>query len=159
MNTQKVDILFVEDNHYEARLAIHNLKKYGLAKNLLHLNDGEKAIDYLFGTGEYAGRDLSFKPKVILLDINLPKINGMDILSKVKSDPRTSAIPVVILTSSRHSEDVKTGYALGANSYIVKPVDFESFSRTVSDLGLYWSMINQPSPLIHDSLWMSINDF
>ena len=157
MNTEKVDILFVEDNHYEAKLAIHNLKKHGLAKHLLHLNDVEKAVDFLFGTGEYAGRDQSYKPKVILLDINLPKVNGMDILSMVKSDPRTSSIPVVILTSSRDSADIRRGYALGANSYIVKPVDFESFSRTVSDLGLYWSMINQPSPLIHDSLWMSIN--
>jgi CheY-like chemotaxis protein len=158
MNAKKVDILFVEDNHYEAKLAIHNLKKHNMAENLLHLNDGELAVDYLFGTGSYAGRDVSNKPKVILLDINLPKVNGMDILSMVKKDPRTSSIPVVILTASRVSDDINTGYALGANSYIVKPVDFESFSRTVSDLGLYWSMLNQTTPHIHDSLWMSIND-
>jgi len=158
MNAKKVDILFVEDNHYEAKLAIHNLKKHNLAANLLHLNDGEQAVDYLFGTGSYAGRDLSNKRKVILLDINLPKVNGMDILSMVKKDPRTSSIPVVILTASRVSDDINTGYALGANSYIVKPVDFESFSRTVSDLGIYWSMLNQTTPHIHDSLWMSIND-
>jgi two-component system, response regulator len=158
MNSKKVDILFIEDNHYEAKLAIHNLKKHDLAANLLHLNDGELAVDYLFGTGAYAGRDISRKPKVILLDINLPKVNGMDILSMVKSDPRTSSIPVVILTASRESEDIKTGYALGANSYIVKPVDFESFSRTVSDLGIYWTTINQSTHYIQDTLWMSISD-
>ena len=158
MNSKKVDILFIEDNHYEAKLAIHNLRKHDLADNLLHLNDGELAVDYLFGTGAYAGRDINRKPKVILLDINLPKVNGMAILSMVKSDPRTSSIPVVILTASRESEDIKTGYALGANSYIVKPVDFESFSRTVSDLGIYWTTINQSTHCIQDTLWMSISD-
>ena len=158
MNTNNIDILFVEDNQYEAKLAIHNLKKYNLTDHLLHLNDGELAVDYLFGTGTYTGRDMSHKPKVILLDINLPKVSGMEILHMVKSDQRTSSIPVVILTASGESEDIKTGYALGANSYLVKPVDFESFSRTVSGLGIYWTTINQATSFIQDTLWMSITD-
>ena len=156
MNNDRVDILFVEDNEYEAKLAIHSLKKHNLSNNLLHLKDGQQAIDYIFGSGPYADRDLSQTPKLILLDINLPKVNGMEILTMIKTDERTKLIPVVILTSSCESSDVTTGYALGANSYIVKPVEYECFNKTVIDLGIYWSVYNVQVPSAIQPLCPSI---
>ncbi len=158
MHNEKVDILLIEGNDYEAKLALHNLKKHNLTNNLLHLRDGEQAADYIFATGEYEGRDISNRPKVVLLDINLPKMNGMEILKKIKSDERTRTIPVVILTSSRENRDVAEGYALGANSYIVKPIEFGSFSETITSLGLYWAIMNQEAPYIPNNLWQSISE-
>lgn len=148
MNNERIDILLIEDNEYEARLAIHSLKKHNLTNHLVHIKDGELAADFIFANGAYEDRDINNSPKVILLDINLPKLSGLDILRMIKSDPRTRSIPVVILTSSKESKDVSEGYALGANSYIVKPLDFDSFSRTMTDLGLYWAIMNEWVPFL-----------
>lgn len=110
----------------------------------MHLKDGVEALDYIFGKGQYAGRNLSKNPRVILLDLKMPKIDGLEVLEKLKSDERTREIPVVVLSSSREDPDVKKSYQLGANSYIVKPVEFDDFLQAVSDLGLYWMLLNQP---------------
>ena len=143
MNDDRIDILLVEDNEYEARLAIHSLKKYNLTDHLIHIKDGAIASDFIFATGVYADRDINTRPRVILLDINLPKVTGLELLRMIKTDPRTKTIPVVMLTSSRESRDVDEGYALGANSYIVKPLDFDSFTRVMTELGLYWAFMNE----------------
>lgn len=143
MENQEVEILIVEDNPGDAELAIRALKKQNLANNVIHLLDGAEALDFIFGTGNYVGRNTNHVPKVILLDLKMPKVGGLEVLEKIKSDPRTKAIPVVILTSSAEDPDVKRSYELGANSYIVKPVEFTNFSKTVADLGLYWMVINK----------------
>jgi two-component system response regulator len=156
MNSDMVDILMVEDNEYEAKLAIHSLKKHNMSNNLVHLKNGQQAADFIFATGGYSDRDISVQPKIILLDINLPRVNGFDILRMIKNDERTKSIPVVILTSSGDSRDIAEGYSLGANSYMVKPVEFESFSKTINELGLYWTMLNQPASSIPITLWQSI---
>lgn len=143
MSNHEVEILIVEDNPNDAELTIRALKKQNLANNLIHLIDGAQALDFVFGTGEYSGRNISNVPKVILLDLKMPKVNGLEVLEKIKSDPRTKTIPVVILTSSSEDPDIKKSYTLGANSYIVKPVEFENFAKTISDLGLYWMVINK----------------
>lgn len=143
MISQEVEILIVEDNIDDADLAIRALRKHNLANNVVHLTDGAQALDFLFGIGEYAGRDSTITPKVILLDLKMPKVNGLEVLAKIKEDPRTKVIPVVVLTSSEEDPDIKKCYALGANSYIVKPVEFNNFSKTVTDLGLYWMIINR----------------
>jgi len=140
MNKHFVDILLVEDNINDAELTIRELKKSNMANNLIHLKDGEQALDFLFSQD---GQQL---PKLILLDINMPKINGIEVLQKIKSDPATSGIPVVILTSSKEDPDIKKCYALGVNSYIIKPVNFESFREAIKNLGFYWILLNQ-SPL------------
>jgi len=143
MVNQEVEILLVEDNVDDAELAIRALKKHHLANSLIHLIDGAEALDFIFGTGKYTGRDISNLPKVILLDLKMPKVNGMQVLERVKSDPVTKLVPVVILTSSAEDPDIKRCYELGANSYIVKPVEFDNFSKTVADLGLYWMVVNR----------------
>jgi two-component system response regulator len=143
MSNNEVEILIVEDNPNDAELTIRALKKQNLANNLIHLIDGAQALDFIFGTGDYSQRNINNIPKVILLDLKMPKVNGLEVLEKIKSDPRTKAIPVVILTSSAEDPDIKKSYDLGANSYIVKPVEFDNFARTVSDLGLYWMVINK----------------
>ena len=140
MNKHFVDILLVEDNINDAELTIRELKKSNMANNLIHLKDGEQTLDFLFSQD---GQQL---PKLILLDINMPKINGIEVLQKIKSDPATSGIPVVILTSSKEDPDIKKCYALGVNSYIIKPVNFESFREAIKNLGFYWILLNQ-SPL------------
>jgi two-component system response regulator len=142
MNSKEIEILLVEDNPDDAELTIRALKKQNLANNLIHLTDGSEALDFIFCLGKFSGRDLTF-PKVILLDLKMPKVNGMEVLEKIKSDPRTKSIPVVILTSSAEDPDIKRSYDLGANSYIVKPVEFNNFSRAVADLGLYWVVVNK----------------
>ncbi|MDB5276449.1 MAG: response regulator receiver protein [Ferruginibacter sp.] len=139
-----VDILLIEDNMNDAELTIRQLKKYNLANNLVHVTDGEEALDFIFCTGNYTGRTIDKLPKLILLDIQMPKINGQEVLLKVKSDPRTRVIPVVMLTSSKEDPDIKKCYALGANSYIVKPVNFEGFAEAIKNLGFYWLLLNQP---------------
>ena len=143
MNNQEVEILIVEDNLNDAELTVRALKKHNLANNLIHLIDGEQALDFIFGIGEYSGRDINNMPKVILLDLKMPKVNGLEVLERVKSDPRTKMIPIVILTSSAEDPDIKRSYELGANSYIVKPVEFDNFSKTVKELGMYWMVVNK----------------
>jgi CheY-like chemotaxis protein len=143
MNNQEIEILIIEDNPNDAELALRALKKENLANRVVHLTDGAEALDFLFGHGKYEGRIINNVPKVILLDLKMPKIDGLEVLQKVKSDPLTKGIPVVILTSSAEDPDIKKAYALGANSYIVKPVEFFKFSKIVADLGLYWMVINK----------------
>ena len=144
MENLPVEILLVEDNMDDAELTIHSLRKKNLANQLIHLSDGEQALDFLFGTGEFSGRDIQIKPRLILLDLKMPKIDGMQVLEKVKLNAVTKEIPVVVLTSSKEDPDLKKCYELGANSYIVKPVDFQSFTEAVSELGMYWMLLNHP---------------
>lgn len=139
-----IEILLVEDNMNDAEMTIRALKKHNIANNLIHLKDGAIALDFLFGTGEYTGRDIRNKPKVILLDLKMPKVNGLELLEKLKADEDTKKIPIVVLTSSKEHPDIERCYELGVNSYIVKPVEFNNFIKAVSDLGLYWLLLNQP---------------
>lgn len=143
MPNKEFQILLVEDNMSDAMLTIRALKKYNLANDLVHLYDGAQALDYLFGQGEYEGRNLSKKPKVIFLDLKMPKVDGLEVLSLLKVDERTKLIPVVMMTSSKEENDIVRSHQLGVNSYIVKPVGFENFSKTVADLGMYWLLVNQ----------------
>jgi two-component system response regulator len=144
MQNTSLEILLVEDNMNDAELTIRALKKNNVANHIIHLKDGAAALDFLFGKGQYEGRDTGNKPRVILLDLKMPKLDGLEILEKLKSNDLTKLIPVVMLTSSKEDPDIKRAYQLGANSYIVKPVDFESFRKTVNELGVYWIMLNQP---------------
>jgi len=138
MNPQSVEVLLIEDNASDAELTIRELKKHNMANNLVHLKNGEEALDFIFGTGEQRS------PKVVLLDIQMPKVNGIEVLQKIKSDPRTRLVPVVMLTSSKEDPDIQKCYELGANSYIVKPVNFESFAQAIKNLGFYWLLLNEP---------------
>ena len=142
MNNQ-MEILLVEDNPRDAELTIRALKKRNLANNLIHVQDGQEALDFLFATGTYAGRAVHPQPKVVLLDLKLPKVDGIEVLRQIRADERTKLLPVVVLTSSREERDVVEAYKLGVNSFIVKPVEFENFSEAVSNLGLYWLLLNQ----------------
>ena len=141
--TKEIDILLVEDNESDAELTIQALKRNNLAHKLLHVKDGVAALDFLFAEGEYIQRNLRNKPKIILLDLNMPKLNGIQVLQKIRTDERTRSIPVVILTSSKEDMDIDKCYALGANSYIVKPIEFVEFQKAISHVGLYWMMVNQ----------------
>ncbi len=141
---KEVEILLVEDNPTDAELAMRALKKHNLANKLAWVKDGAEALDFLFATGAYTGRKVENGPKVILLDLRLPKVDGMEVLRRVKSDTRTHAIPVVVLTSSKEDRDVAESYQLGVNSYISKPVEFDEFAKTVAELGLYWLLVNRP---------------
>lgn len=143
MATQIVDVLLVEDNPHEAQLTIRSLKKHNLANNLHHVDDGAEALDFIFARGKYSDRTAGDGLKVILLDLKLPKVDGLEVLKHIKSDERTQSIPVVVLTSSKEEQDIITSYKLGVNSYIVKPVQFESFAKAVADLGMYWMFHNQ----------------
>jgi len=143
-HSDAVDILLVEDNPHDAELTVRALRKHNLANQLITVEDGAEALDYIFCRGKYATRDNARSPKVILLDLKLPKVSGLEVLRALKQDERTRPIPVVIVTSSREDPDIKTAYALGANSYVVKPVDFDAFVESVSSLGLYWLLVNQP---------------
>jgi two-component system response regulator len=143
-NADIIDILLVEDNPRDIELMARVFKKRNIA-NPMHISeDGADALDFIFGRGAYAGRNALVRPKVIFLDLKLPKVSGLDILRTIKSDEQTRSIPVVVVTSSREDPDVTEAYALGANSYVVKPVDFESFVEAISNLGLYWIVVNQP---------------
>ncbi len=144
MTTDGVEIILVEDDPNDAELIIRALKKHHLANKITHLKDGAEALDFIFAQGAYANRKHSASPKVILLDLKLPKVNGIEVLQKLKSDKRSKAIPVVILTSSREERDLKEAYALGVNSYVTKPINFEEFAGTVAELGMYWLMLNRP---------------
>ena len=138
------EILLVEDNPHDAELTIRALKKRNLANHLIHVQDGQAALDFLFGIGAHEGRDVHRRPKVVLLDLKLPKVDGIEVLRQLRADERTKLLPVVVLTSSREESDIVETYQLGANSYIVKPVEFENFSEAVSNLGLYWLLLNEP---------------
>jgi CheY-like chemotaxis protein len=139
-----VELLLVEDNPEDLEMALRALRKGNLANSIQVARDGAEALDFLFCEGQHAGRRVSECPKVILLDLKLPKIDGLEVLKRIKGDPRTKLIPVVVLTSSKEQRDVIESYQLGANSYIVKPVNFERFTASVRDLGLYWLLFNQP---------------
>jgi two-component system response regulator len=147
MNPNFVEVLLVEDNISDAELTIRELKKHNMANNLFHVSNGEQALEFIFATGQYAdSRDVQYSPKLILLDIQMPKVNGIEVLQKIKSDPRTRSTPVVMLSSSKENPDIHKCYDLGSNSYIVKPVNFESFANAIKNLGFYWLLINQ-SPI------------
>jgi two-component system response regulator len=143
MQNSEVEILLVEDSISDAELTIRALRKNGVAKHIVHLTDGAAALDFLFGKGEYEGRNTAIKPKVILLDLKMPKVSGLEVLEVIVVDELTKNIPVVMLTSSKENPDIEKSYRLGVNSYIVKPVDFESFIKIVNDLGIYWLLLNQ----------------
>jgi len=141
---EKKDILLVEDNPSDAEFTMRAFRNSNIINRLIHLQDGEEALEYVFATGKYSGRNIDEMPKVILLDLNMPKINGLEVLKKIKSDKRTKLIPVVLLTSSKEESDILDAYKYGVNSYIVKPVDFEDFAKVVAHAGLYWLLVNQP---------------
>lgn len=140
---QEVEILLVEDNMADAELTIRALNKAKIANSILHLKDGAEALDYLFAKGIYAERDLTKLPKVILLDIKMPKVDGIEVLRQLKANEHTKIIPVVIMTSSSEEKDIVSSYQLGVNSYVVKPVGFEGFAKAVAELGLYWMLLNK----------------
>jgi CheY-like chemotaxis protein len=139
-------ILLIEDNPDDEALTLRALKKNNIMNEVVVARDGAEALDYLFGAGKYAGRDLSLMPAVILLDLKLPKVDGLEVLERLRADARTRLLPVVILTSSKEEKDMLNGYKLGANSYIRKPVDFGEFMEAVKQLGLYWLILNEPPP-------------
>jgi two-component system, response regulator len=139
-----VEILIVEDTPQDLELALRALKKSNLTNHIHVVRDGAEALEFIFGEGPHLGRKLEDGPKVILLDLKLPKVDGLEVLKRIKSDPRTKMIPVVVLTSSKEQKDVVESYKLGVNSYIVKPVNFESFAAAVQELGMYWLLLNQP---------------
>lgn len=144
MYANKIDILLVEDNIYDAELTIRVLKKNKIPNALLHLKNGEEALNFIFCKGAYESRNFNEMPKLILLDLKMPKIDGIEVLRKIKSDEQTKIIPVVLLTSSNENKDILECYKLGVNSYFVKPVAFDEFVKAVSNLGLYWLLLNQP---------------
>jgi len=146
MSQNDVEILLVEDNPDDLELALHALRREKLANHIEVARDGEEALDFIFCRGKYAHRNFSHQPRLILLDLKLPKVDGLQVLREIKDDPRTKAIPVVILTSSREEKDLVEGYRLGVNSYIQKPVDFEQFRDSIKTVGLYWLVVNQAPP-------------
>jgi len=139
-----VEILIVEDTPQDLELALRALKKANLTNHIHFVRDGAEALEFIFGEGVHLGRKLEDGPRVILLDLKLPKVDGLEVLKRIKSDPRTKMIPVVVLTSSKEQKDVVESYKLGVNSYIVKPVNFERFAAAVQELGMYWLLLNQP---------------
>jgi CheY-like chemotaxis protein len=144
--TEKI-ILLVEDNPDDETLAIRALKRNHIRNEIVVAHDGVEALDYLFGTGAYTGRDTSIKPAVVLLDLKLPRLDGIEVLRRLREDQRTSLLPVVVLTTSSEEQDLLTSYSLGCNSYIRKPVDFLQFSEAVRHLGMYWLLMNEPPPV------------
>jgi CheY-like chemotaxis protein len=146
MKNSEIEILLVEDDPNDVELAFIALRKSQLADKVQVARDGEEALEFLFCRGAFSGRSFGEPPKVIFLDLKLPKVNGLEVLREVKADARTRPIPIVILTSSKQQEDMTTAYQLGANSFIQKPIDFEHFQRVIKDLGYYWVSVNQPLP-------------
>jgi two-component system, response regulator len=154
MNSEELDILLVEDNQDDMDLALHALKREKLANHIFVARDGEEALDFLFCRGTFAERSFDHPPKLVLLDLKLPKVDGMEVLKQLKGDPRTKTIPVVMMTSSKEERDLVSSYSLGANSFIQKPVDFDQFRETVKNVGLYWLVTNQAVPIngIHEQV-------
>jgi CheY-like chemotaxis protein len=144
MTGHPVEILLVEDNPADEELTVHALKASHLANNIEVVRDGAEALDFIFRTGAFAGRTAGDLPKVILMDLKLPKVDGLEVLRRIRDDPGTRSIPVVVLTSSREECDIVDSYSLGVNSYVVKPLDFTQFAEAVRQLGLYWLLLNQP---------------
>ena len=144
MNEDSVEILLVEDNPTDVELTLHAFKKNKLTNRIRVVRDGAEALEFVFGTGAYQGRDVRGGPRVILLDLKLPKVDGLEVLRRVKADPRTRNIPVVVLTSSREERDLVESYQYGVNSYIHKPVDFQQFTEATRTIGMYWLLLNQP---------------
>jgi two-component system response regulator len=142
MNSE-ADILLAEDTPSDAEMTIRAIRKTKIVNNIVHVSDGKEAIDFLFGTGEFVGRDISKKPKVIILDLKMPRLNGIEVLERIRANEDTKKIPVVIFTSSKEDPDIENCYSLGVNSYLVKPVIFDDYTKVVSDLGLYWILHNQ----------------
>jgi CheY-like chemotaxis protein len=140
-------ILLVEDNDDDVMLTMRALKKNRILNDLVIARDGAEAIEYLFGTGAYAGRDLSVMPQIVLLDLNLPRVGGLDVLRAIRADERTKLLAVVVLTSSKEEEDIIRSYSLGANSYVRKPVEFEQFTEAVKTLGLFWLLLHESAPV------------
>jgi len=143
MKVNKSEILLVEDNPSDAKLTMMALKEGNIANNIIHVKDGEEALDFIFAKGRYANRDVKDVPGLILLDLKMPKVDGVEVLRQIKADERTKSIPVIVFTSSQEEPDVKETYRLGVNSYIVKPLEFDKFAKTVKELGLYWFIINR----------------
>lgn len=143
-NPDAVEVLLVEDNPRDAELTIRALKKHHLANQLHHVEDGMEALDFLFGRGKYEGLEIDHPPKVVLLDLKLPKMNGLEVLRIIKTSERTRSIPVVVVTSSAEDPDIRAAYELGVNSYVIKPVQFEVFIEAMSKMGIYWLMVNHP---------------
>ncbi len=146
MVQEPVEILLVEDNPDDAELTLRALRKYNITNRVHVARDGAEALDFLFCEGTHAGRSCLDRPRVVLLDLKLPKVDGLEVLRRIKSDPRTQAIPVVVLTSSREDRDMAESYRLGVNSFIVKPVDFAQFVEAVRHIGLYWTLLNEALP-------------
>jgi len=146
-NMNEVDVLMVEDSPNDAELITRAFAKLNIASKVFWVKDGAEAVDFIFCTGKYSERDISILPKVVLLDLKLPKVNGLEVLAKIKGDPRTKTLPVVIVTSSQEEQDLKEAYKIGANSYIVKPIEAVNFIQALSEAGLYWLAINKP-PII-----------
>lgn len=139
-----VEILLVEDNPTDAELTIRSLRKHNLANQLLWVKDGVEALDYLFATGAYAQRNTLHRPRLILLDLKMPKVDGLEVIRRVRSDERTKLIPIVVLTSSKDEPDISESYRLGANAFVTKPVAFDQFVAAIANLGLFWLLLNQP---------------
>lgn len=139
----EVEILLVEDNPRDAEMTLRALRQRHLANRVVHVQDGQEALDWLFGAGNHAGRDLSHHPKLVLLDLKLPKLDGLEVLRAIRADARTRLLPVVVMTSSQEQRDIVESYQLGVNSYVVKPVDFDNFTEAVASLGHYWLLVNK----------------
>jgi len=142
-NLDAVEIVLIEDNPHDAELALRALKKHGLANKVQLLRDGAEALDFLLGTNASGERKINHRPKVVLLDLKLPKVDGLEVLRRLKADAHTKLIPVVVMTSSQEDQDIVESYRLGVNSYIVKPVDFDKFAQSVANMGLYWLLLNK----------------
>lgn len=139
-----VEILLVEDNQHDAELTLRALRKNNLANNVIVVRDGAEALDFFFCRGNFENRDILRSPKVVLLALNLPKVSGLEVLKAVKADSRTSHIPIVVITASREEPDIVEAYKMGANSYVIKPLEFDQFINAMSSLGLYWILVNEP---------------